>query len=799
MLAVAAAVALAALAIGAFLLTRGESGISGPPPPPALADAVPFDGRSPREPAAEGTRVLVALPRPALGSTRIRDPAAQRRYVASLRDESRALRSALGARGVQLSHVVTFERTFDGFAATVRTSDLARLDSLGVRVRPVRRFYPATSEPVRIPGVGVPGAPPSLGGVPVAVLASGVDARHPLLTGRLDRGRDVIDTDNDPAPARDPRGGRRESSGTALAGVLVAAGERVLPIRVAGAAARRAGDGAGGGRAVGPAPGGPGARRRPRRRRRHGRPRRRRPRRRERAVRGLRRLGRDARRARRRRPRHAGGRAGRRRGGRRRPAGHRRLARRGARGAHRRRARRPGGRAARPAHDRRHGRARRGAARRRAAAERAEDRGPSTRAAAPPRRSLRGRIAVVEAGNAPVARAAAAAAAGARAVLLAEPRRRRPLPALPGGRLGIPVVGVTGAGAQAALAARDGTTVEVGERGRSSTWPARSGTSCRRPNPRTSAPGSATVLDSGSLPRYLETFDAHRRGHADPRRLVSGGQECAQDLAADGAVYAEGRYAPEQHLAGGLTLDGVVEAVNEGFARRRDPGGGRTGTRRVAPCSTAMRHAADPRRSPSSPCPIATPASTGFDIAGAEAGSPDPAPGCLRVPAPGERPFHDPRGGGLRPALDLGGESSGVAPTGWATGCASSTTSTSPATAGAARPARGVRPGQRIPLEMCPCRTSRPGRAVHRRAPDRPARRLRFRVTLNTDNRLMSDTSMSKETGLLREHPGGPRGPAVGDDQRDEVCLRPLRRATGAHRRRDQARVRRPAVAQAVS
>jgi hypothetical protein len=90
--------------------------------------------------------------------------------------------------------------------------------------------------------------------------------------------------------------------------------------------------------------------------------------------------------------------------------------------------------------------------------------GPVVRAhAAPPRRALRGRLAVVEAGDTPVARAAAAAAAGARAVLLAEPRPRRPLPALPGGRLGIPVAGVTGAGARIALAARPGTQVDVGE------------------------------------------------------------------------------------------------------------------------------------------------------------------------------------------------------------------------------------------------------------------------------------------------------------------------------------------------
>src|ERR1700754_3254382 len=70
---------------------------------------------------------------------------------------------------------------------------------------------------------------------------------------------------------------------------------------------------------------------------------------------------------------------------------------------------------------------------------------------------------------------------------------------------------------------------------------------------------------SGSLERYLETF-AHTCAVMQTREaLFRVAAECAQDLAADGVVYAEVRYAPEQHLEGGLTLDQVVEAVNEGF------------------------------------------------------------------------------------------------------------------------------------------------------------------------------------------------------------------------------------------
>ncbi len=62
------------------------------------------------------------------------------------------------------------------------------------------------------------------------------------------------------------------------------------------------------------------------------------------------------------------------------------------------------------------------------------------------------------------------------------------------------------------------------------------------------------AADSGSLPRYLETFDhtVAVMQRADDLRRVA--RECVLDLAADGVVYAEVRYAPEQHLAAGLSL-----------------------------------------------------------------------------------------------------------------------------------------------------------------------------------------------------------------------------------------------------
>src|SRR4051794_40858827 len=229
---------LAVLAVIAVLAARSKSG--GAPVAPSLVALSPLDGRSPSEPAGAERRVLVELPRPALAERSDLDQMSaqdQRDYVASLKREARALRSALGARGVALRDVVAFGRTWDGFAATVDTTDLAALSSLGVRAQPVRRFYPAASEPVALPAAKAakPGAAPPADQTPVAVLDTGADAGVPALQGRTAPGYDALGRDRDPAPGSDPRAPRRrETTGTALAGIVAAAGERVLPVRIAG-------------------------------------------------------------------------------------------------------------------------------------------------------------------------------------------------------------------------------------------------------------------------------------------------------------------------------------------------------------------------------------------------------------------------------------------------------------------------------------------------------------------------------------------------------------------------------------
>ena len=194
---------------------------------PTQADPLPYDGRSPALPPARTERVLVELPRPALGASTKRakeDDRSQRFYVRSLEQESRALISALGARDVRLRDVVTFERCWHGFAATIRAKDLPALQSLGARVRANRRFFPAFSQPV--PGTRAPIALPPGNSPRVTLLAGGVPGAQ---------GYDAVDRDSRPLPGtdlRDPQ--RREVGGEALADTLHGLGVRVRVVRVSG-------------------------------------------------------------------------------------------------------------------------------------------------------------------------------------------------------------------------------------------------------------------------------------------------------------------------------------------------------------------------------------------------------------------------------------------------------------------------------------------------------------------------------------------------------------------------------------
>jgi adenosine deaminase len=247
---------------------------------------------------------------------------------------------------------------------------------------------------------------------------------------------------------------------------------------------------------------------------------------------------------------------------------------------------------------------------------------------------------------------------------------------------------------------------------------------------------------------YLETFE-HTVGVMQTKdALIRVAQECAEDLAADGIVYAEVRFAPEQHLLQGLTLDEVVESVLEGFRQ------GTAGTSlTIGTIVTAMRHAAHSTEIAELAVRHRDAGVVGFDIAGSEAGNPPTrhldafrlvAAENFHITIHAGEAFGLPSiweavqlcgaerlGHGVRIVDDIEVDAEGRATLG--------------------RLASFVR-DRRVPLEMCP--TSNVDTGVCESIAEHPIgllARLRFRVTVNTDNRLMSGVSLTSEMAALVE------------------------------------------------
>jgi adenosine deaminase len=97
------------------------------------------------------------------------------------------------------------------------------------------------------------------------------------------------------------------------------------------------------------------------------------------------------------------------------------------------------------------------------------------------------------------------------------------------------------------------------------------------------------ACDSGSLVRYLETFVHTTAVMQTQEGLTRVVREFALDLAKDGVIYGEIRWAPEQHLSRGLTLDQVVEFVEEGLTQAREEVAAKGGYLQTGQLITAMR------------------------------------------------------------------------------------------------------------------------------------------------------------------------------------------------------------------
>jgi adenosine deaminase len=97
--------------------------------------------------------------------------------------------------------------------------------------------------------------------------------------------------------------------------------------------------------------------------------------------------------------------------------------------------------------------------------------------------------------------------------------------------------------------------------------------------------------DSGSLVNYLNTFEVTVAVMQTREHLTRVAREFVLDLANDGVIYGEIRWAPEQHLTQGLTLDETVEAVQDGLEEGVELVEAQGGFIRTGQLITAMRQA----------------------------------------------------------------------------------------------------------------------------------------------------------------------------------------------------------------
>ncbi|GHD09504.1 adenosine deaminase 1 [Zhihengliuella salsuginis] len=276
--------------------------------------------------------------------------------------------------------------------------------------------------------------------------------------------------------------------------------------------------------------------------------------------------------------------------------------------------------------------------------------------------------------------------------------------------------------------------------------------------------------DSGSLERYLETFDHTIAVMQTKEGLTRVAREFVEDLVADGVVYGEVRWAPEQHLRNGLSLDDVVEAVQSGIDDAMEAAEAAGTPIQVGQLITAMRHADRATEIAELALRHRSRGAVGFDIAGAEDGFP-PSRHAEAFTLLAENMFpttihageaagldsirealvvgHATRlGHGVRVAEDIEIEFGGVDDDGEPVDESTGLVSLGPV-------ANWVR-DRGIPLEVCPSSNLQTGAIAEfgdsiDSHPIDLLYQTGFNVTINTDNRLMSGVSLSDEFELLVE------------------------------------------------
>jgi adenosine deaminase len=270
----------------------------------------------------------------------------------------------------------------------------------------------------------------------------------------------------------------------------------------------------------------------------------------------------------------------------------------------------------------------------------------------------------------------------------------------------------------------------------------------------------AAQSDSGSLVEYLKTFDVTLAVMQTAEGLTRVAREFVEDLHADGVIYGELRWAPEQHLTRGLTLDQTVEAVQRGIDEAVDAVESAGGFIRAGQLVSSMRMTDHGREIAELALRHRDRGVVGFDIAGPEAGFP---PSRLRD-------AFDLLASAWMPVTVHAGEADGL-----------ESIASALLDGRALRLGHGVRIAEDltvgehddglevtvgplaqwvrdrgIALETSPSSNLQTGAVAQwgTEMADHPfdlLYQLGFRVTVNTDNRLMSATTLTREIGLLAD------------------------------------------------
>ncbi|MFD6310187.1 adenosine deaminase [Streptomyces nigra] len=259
------------------------------------------------------------------------------------------------------------------------------------------------------------------------------------------------------------------------------------------------------------------------------------------------------------------------------------------------------------------------------------------------------------------------------------------------------------------------------------------------------------AANSGDLVRYIATFEHTLAVMQTREGLLRTAEEYVLDLAADGVVYGEVRYAPELNTRGELTMAEVVETVQEGLAAGMAKAAAAGTPVRVGTLLCGMRMFDRVREAADLAVAFRDSGVVGFDIAGAEDGFPaadhlDAFQHLRRESVPFT--IHAGEAHGL-PSIHQAVQVCGAQRVGHGVRI------TEDIVDGKLGRLAGWVRDRRIALEMCPTSNLQTGAATSiAEHPITALKDLGFRVTLNTDNRLVSGTTMTREMTLLVEEAG---------------------------------------------